>query len=399
MKVIRIRLVPVILAISLLITIFAVAKTFAVTNAQVATETLRVREEADTKSSITMLLSAGNKVEVLEATGEWYKIKSNGKTGYVKKEFVRVLGNSEVEQTENKANNEASNKSENIVETVKQQITEGFTGSLMSPVDIKILPKINSNNIGVITQGEQIEVVEVINDWCRVQTEEAIGWVRKNAIAQKAEGEEASVQEQDVNSSNDAIVSRIAQAKLSSRSATTTRQKAATNVESTASNASTTAKKTTATKSTAKKATTSTQNTNSTVAESTPVLSANPKADEIVAYAKQYVGCKYAAGGTSPTKGFDCSGFTQFVYKHFGINLNRASSAQINNGKAVDKSQIQPGDILIFRNRANNAIGHVAIYIGNNQMVHAANTKTGVTIGSINDSYYAPRYVAARRIV
>ena len=243
MKVIRIRLVPVILAISLLITIFAVAKTFAVTNAQVATETLRVREEADTKSSITMLLSAGNKVEVLEATGEWYKIKSNGKTGYVKKEFVRVLGNSEVEQTENKANNEASNKSENIVETVKQQITEGFTGSLMSPVDIKILPKINSNNIGVITQGEQIEVVEVINDWCRVQTEEAIGWVRKNAIAQKAEGEEASVQEQDVNSSNDAIVSRIAQAKLSSRSATTTRQKAATNVESTASNASTTVEK------------------------------------------------------------------------------------------------------------------------------------------------------------
>lgn len=122
------------------------------------------------------------------------------------------------------------------------------------------------------------------------------------------------------------------------------------------------------------------------------------KGSDVVEYAKQYLGCKYVLGGTSPS-GFDCSGFTSYVYKHFGISLSRTSGAQASNGRKVEKSDLQPGDILIYRDSANSKVGHVGIYIGGNQFIHAANPRKGVIITSMSDSYYSVRYVGARRVL
>ena len=119
----------------------------------------------------------------------------------------------------------------------------------------------------------------------------------------------------------------------------------------------------------------------------------------VVEYAKQYLGYKYVSGGTSPSTGFDCSGFTTYVYKHFGISLNRSSKDQIKNGVAVERSNLQPGDIVVFNNSANTAIGHVGIYIGGDNFIHAANPKEGVRITSLSSSYYKTRYVGARRVI
>ena len=132
--------------------------------------------------------------------------------------------------------------------------------------------------------------------------------------------------------------------------------------------------------------------------ENTTLSTSGTTGTAIVEYAKQYLGYKYVSGGASPSKGFDCSGFTQYVYKHFGISVNRTSGAQINNGIAVQKSDLQPGDLVVFNNDANTKIGHVGIYIGDGNFIHASNPSDGVKITTLTSGYYHQRYVGARRV-
>lgn len=117
---------------------------------------------------------------------------------------------------------------------------------------------------------------------------------------------------------------------------------------------------------------------------------------QIVEYALQYEGYPYVWGGTSPS-GFDCSGFTTYVYGHFGITLNRVACDQARNGVAVDTSALQPGDLLCFYSSAD-YIGHVGIYIGNNKFIHASTYTTGVIISELS-GYYNTRGFIARRVI
>lgn len=130
-----------------------------------------------------------------------------------------------------------------------------------------------------------------------------------------------------------------------------------------------------------------------------PAPAPSNKGSEVVAYAKGFLGCRYISGGTSPN-GFDCSGFTQYVFSHFGYSIARVASAQNSNGTAVDRSNLQPGDIVVFLDYGKSRIGHVGIYIGDGNFIHAANPSRGVVIDNLNsNSYYNQRYVSARRIV
>lgn len=104
---------------------------------------------------------------------------------------------------------------------------------------------------------------------------------------------------------------------------------------------------------------------------------------DIVEYAKQFIGNPYVWGGTSLTKGADCSGFVQSVFKKFNINLSRTSRTQAGDGKKISASELQPGD-LIFYADSSGTINHVAIYIGNSQVVHASSPKTGIKISNYN---------------
>lgn len=116
----------------------------------------------------------------------------------------------------------------------------------------------------------------------------------------------------------------------------------------------------------------------------------------VVAYALQFVGNPYVYGGTSLTNGTDCSGFTMSVYAHFGISICHSSKGQVNYGIAVNvsESDLLPGDLLFYSNDGS-TIGHVALYIGNGQVVHASTAKTGIKISTWN--YRTP--VAARRLI
>jgi len=112
--------------------------------------------------------------------------------------------------------------------------------------------------------------------------------------------------------------------------------------------------------------------------------------------ASKYLGIPYKYGGTT-TSGFDCSGFTSKVFSDLGIQLNRTSGSQYQQGTEVAKSDLQVGD-LVFFNTSGSSISHVGIYIGDSKMIHSQ-TGQGVSYSNVNDPYYwGPRYVGAKRV-
>ena len=119
---------------------------------------------------------------------------------------------------------------------------------------------------------------------------------------------------------------------------------------------------------------------------------------DIANFAMQYVGYSYVYGGASPSTGFDCSGLVYYSYGQFGYQLKRTADDQMNNnGVAVSRSNLQVGDLVFFG--SGSYANHVGIYIGNDNFVHAANPSSGVRVSSLNETYYANRYLGARRIV
>lgn len=113
----------------------------------------------------------------------------------------------------------------------------------------------------------------------------------------------------------------------------------------------------------------------------------------IVRFARHYLGVRYSYGGTSPTSGFDCSGFTRFVYAHFGIALPHYSGGQFGIGRRVSRAGLRPGDLVFF-----DGLGHVGIYVGAGRFIHAPHTGTRVSIDPI-DGWYGAQYDGARRVV
>ncbi len=105
---------------------------------------------------------------------------------------------------------------------------------------------------------------------------------------------------------------------------------------------------------------------------------------QVVAYAMQFLGNPYKWGGTSLTKGCDCSGFTMQVMAHFGIKLSHSSKAQSNEGRTVSYANMKPGDLVFYGRSGVSGIGHVGIYIGNGQIIAAASEKSGIKISSVN---------------
>ncbi|KPU42426.1 gamma-D-glutamyl-L-lysine endopeptidase [Oxobacter pfennigii] len=132
----------------------------------------------------------------------------------------------------------------------------------------------------------------------------------------------------------------------------------------------------------------------------TPAAETVTKAQQIIGTAEKYLGIKYVYGGSSE-RGFDCSGFTQFVFKNNGISLNRTASTQAYQGTIIERSQLQMGDLVFFdTNGGHNNITHVGIYIGDSTFIHAASGYGGkVRYSSLSEDYYNRNYMTARRII
>ncbi len=461
------------LAIIVLMIIFLIILSIHVeaTTGTINSETVNLREEANTTSTILEQLDIGDEVEVLEQADGWYKVVAtvDGEeiTGYISERLLDVEGNVDTsnneeqppeenqpteepvnneEPTNNETpqNNEIATETPDVEETTPENtvtIEENTSYELSQAIQIKILPLINAVNKDTINSGT-INVVEVINDWCRVENETQNGWVRmhqlKNAITNtgisptdttETNNDTTAETEEPVETENPEDLPVIKTAYVST-SSLKVRQEPNTYsevIDSLTMNQQISiveeldgwykikignqigyvsatyisderTEETTSRGNVVREEETIANADNTNNADTTPVAPSG-NGEVVVEYAKQYLGYKYVSGGASPSTGFDCSGFTSYVYKNFGVTLSRTSKGQINNGVAVAKSDLQPGDIVVFNNEANTAIGHVGIYIGGGNFIHAANAREGVKITSLSSSYYVTRYVGARRVI
>ncbi|OPX91484.1 NlpC/P60 family protein [Pelotomaculum sp. PtaB.Bin117] len=123
--------------------------------------------------------------------------------------------------------------------------------------------------------------------------------------------------------------------------------------------------------------------------------SGDRKGQSVVSFAEGFLGTPYVWAGSSP-RGFDCSGFTSYVYGQFGVSLPHAADRQFNEGYQV--SQLKAGD-LVFFSTYERGPSHVGIYIGDNRFIHASSSGGNVCISSLSSSYYSARYLGARRVM
>ena len=479
-----------ILLIVFVMTLIFATKSFAVTG--VITEiTVNLRKEPSTDSKKIMYVTQDDVVEVLEKVGDWYKIKFEGKTGYVFGTYLKVddsklkdtsetvdkevVKEDNKEQVVNKNNEEEAENKEDKTEK-EETITVNTNLIIKNKTQVRIIPNISSSVIYTSKKDIKINIIEQLKDWTYISVDNVTGWVRtdkiveenevlpdkedksenkkeevKNEVKEETKKEEkqeeiketktAYIKYDKVNLRKKASTSSTVLAKLKLNDKVTVLEEvdskwskvkvdgitgyistellsdnkqevkeAEKEVESiTSRDGETTSRNENEkeevkenTKTETKQEENKTTEKNETVKEESKETTTSKVAGaDIVAYAKKYLGYNYVLGGESPKSGFDCSGFTKYVYNHFGYTLSRTSKAQAKNGKEVAKSDLQPGDIIIFKNQSLTAIGHVGIYVGNNKIIHASEPGIGVVITDMDARgyNYNKRYVTARRII
>ena len=403
---------------------------FAANTAKVCVETANLRETADENSKILKQLSLNDNVEVLDNSTDWCQVKIDNITGYVRKDLI-TLENSKEEKSE--TNTTTTTETTVQADTTKEDSTEISGEQIVKEnTKLKLVPVINATDIVEVKKDEKVNVVEVINDWVCVQTDTTKGWIRKNKLTTQAEIDKQKAQEQEKQQEEAAknpiktayiketSVNLRKEANQTSEIIKTLTQNTSVEVYSeengwskvkvngeegyistsllSDSKVEVTEDRTTSTNTTSRSSTKARAKQSDNASETSANTAASTgKGSTVVGTARKYLGSSYVYGASGPSS-FDCSGFTSYVFKLHGVGLSRTAQGQYSNGTSVSRSDLQPGDIVVFNNSGNTAIGHVGIYIGGDNFIHAANPSQGVTITSLSSSYYGKRYVGARRV-
>ena len=386
------------------------------TTATVITETLRVRKAPTTDSNILRNLDAGDEVEVISKEGDWYKISFGGYEGYIAADYVKVNGEVPLTTTdENNQTVDTGNTDSNTVDTANTKVNYNGEVKLKSNTSVYILPALISSEIKAVEEETSIKIIEILNNWSNIEIDGITGWVLNKYIENFDEIKNSAT----VEANTTPVEIKTGYVNVSSanvRSEATTESEVVKTlvlnnevkiledlgdwykIENGEGYANIYASLVSDEK-TQITSRSSTNRINTPVSsEKSAALIASASGNSVAEFAKQYIGYNYVYGGSGPTS-FDCSGFTMYVFKQFGINLPHNAVTQSNYGAYVSKDNLVPGDLVIFNNYANTSIGHAAIYIGNGRIVHAANSSRGVTTDTILSGYYDIRFVEGRRLL
>ena len=330
-----------------------------------------MRKSASSSSSRIAKLNKGVSVTILDASGSYYKISYDGKEGYVSSQYVQLSSGSNA----NTNNNTAATG----------------TGVTTGNINFRTGPSTSHGIIDSYNRGKELTITGSSGDWTACRIDGQNGYVYSQYVTTTKPGSDTTVEEPETTT---AYIR-----------GNTVRFRSGPSLSSSILGEYNTGKEISVT-GTSGDWTACTIDGQSgyvysqyvtTTAPAVPGTGGSELGRQIAEYALQFVGYDYVWGGTSPSTGFDCSGLMYYVYSQFGYQLNRVAEDQARNGVHVDPSDLQPGDILCFY--SNGYIGHVGMYIGNGQFVHAANSRSGVIITDLTTGYYATRGYEARRIV
>ena len=376
---------------------------------------LILREEASKSGGIITTVSDKSQVEIIEKSGEWYKVRYGSYEGYLFAEYVTVKEEVQEEQKQEAVSTEEPNEELEEQETTKPeepQTVEQKQVQIQSNVKVYILPSVTASVINNIESGKTITINKELNDWLNITIENKSGWVRKslveNAITAPEQEEtpkvETTVETKKGYVDADSSVNVREEASTTSNIVTTLLANTEVTIVGEEGDfykieykdyKGYIAKRLITEKSgqvTSRGG--ETRKVNTEVSSTEYSLEGN----KIANYAKKYIGYNYVSGGSTPSNGFDCSGFVYYVYNSCGYSLSRLCSIQAESGIKIEREDLKEGDLIFFNNGSNGSIGHVAIYVGNGTIVHAANTRRGVTTDTINSGYYNTYYYTARRV-
>lgn len=448
--------------ILILIILYFLITTSVADTGKVNTQAVRIRESADINSNILTNIYLNDEVEILENNGEWCKVRYNNTEGYVKTEFLEIEGDSNTSNNSNTAvitqenqtetNNENIQDQNNVNQVTQDNVNETNNTIqdntsqtqyvLTAQANMRTMPNITSNIAVVLEQGKQVTTIVEFNNWIKVTDGSNIGWVPKvKLLAQEQvsstnevpnNAEEGDTQENVTEETN-----QVEEENNINKPGIVTVETA--NVRESASTSATiigfldyndtvtitkeegdwyyvegeeisgyVSKNLISTNVSSRSLTEERKNDNDTTVidqdinnNLTEALSNQntQKGNQIAEYAKQFLGCSYVSGGKTPSSGFDCSGFTKYVYSNFGYTLGNTAATQNNLGKDVNIEDIAIGDLILFYDEGKTKIGHTGIYIGDGNFVHAANASRGVVTDNLNtNSYYNTRIVSIKRI-
>lgn len=319
-------------------------------------------------------------VNLINNAGLWAYIQTNKYSGWIRIDKLSTE-NVNVDNTDTTNNNSDNNQNttSNVSKDNNQNVENNnnndnnsqtnYSPKTMyaksSGINVRSESNTSSEVVTSIGINAEVKVVGEENGWYKVEVDGSKGYIRNDLLSN--EKVEVSSRSNDIDRS-------------------------ATNENTNLNNANT--------NNTTNNTNNNTNNDNTqqetTSSNSVPVSSSGVSGNDIVEYAKQFLGCRYVYGAAGPSS-FDCSGLTMYVYKHFGYSLSHSSRVQATQGKAVT-GELQPGDILVFTN-GGSTVGHVGIYIGNDKFIHASDSTTGVIISNLSDRWNKSKYVGARRIL
>lgn len=326
---------------------------------------LNIRSAPNEDGEVTGKFYNGNVGTIIEHGDEWSVVASGNAYGYVKNDYL-LFGEDAEAYIENNCDQVARVTAETL--------------------NIREEDSVESDIVALIDQGAALTLLGQSNGWVQVADKDGqVGYVSNEYVCLDYVYETAVTVEEE-RAAQEQWEAELEAAENNSNNNNNTPSTEAPSTQAPTTEAPSTQAPTTEAPTTEAPATTEAPTTEAPTTE-TPT-SGSTLGQQIANFACQFVGNPYVWGGTSLTNGADCSGFVMSVYAHFGISLPRVAADQANAGTSVSVDNLQPGDLLFYH-----GFGHVAIYIGNGQVVHASNRATGIKISNYN---YSPINKAVR---